>query len=99
MLLIIGTIRLPAQNMSAARAVMSRMVLASRGEDGCDHYSYAEDVLEPGLVHVKELWRDRQALDRHFGSPHIAEWRAAWPALGIHDRDLRLYEIGEPQPI
>lgn len=70
---------------------MRRMVEASRAEDGCEEYGYAEDLLEPGLIHVKERWRDRASLDRHFASAHIAEWRAAWPDLGISDRKLMAY--------
>ena len=98
MLLIIGTVRLPPANLARAHAPMRAMALATRAEDGCLEYSYAEDVLEPGLIHVKELWRDQAALDRHFASDHIAVWRAAWPQLGIGSRDLRAYEVGEPRP-
>jgi len=97
MLLIVGTVRLPPENLDQAREAMQRMILASRAEDGCVDYFYAEDVLEPGLIHVKEFWRDRASLDRHFVSAHIAEWRAAWPELGIGDRNLVVYEVGEPQ--
>ena len=95
MLLIVGTVRLPADNLDRARPIMQRMVEASRAEAGCVDYGYAEDVLDPGLIHVKELWTDQAALDRHFATTHIAEWRAAWPSLGIGERDLRLYEVGE----
>jgi quinol monooxygenase YgiN len=97
MLLILGTVRLPAQNMAAARPIMRRMAEATRAERGCVEYGYAEDVFDPGLIHVKEMWTDQDALDRHFASTHIAEWRAAWPSLGIGDRDLRVYEVGEPR--
>lgn len=76
---------------------MARMVWASRAEDGCAEYSYAEDILDPGLIHVKEMWRDQAALDRHFVSPHIKAWRAAWSKLGIGDRNLRVYEVGDPR--
>lgn len=77
---------------------MRRMAEASRAEAGCMEYSYAEDVFERGLIHVKELWTDQRALDRHFDTAHLAEWRAAWPNLGIGDRTLRLYEVEEPRP-
>ncbi|GBR01778.1 putative quinol monooxygenase [Acetobacter oeni] len=97
MLLIVGTIRLPPQNLEAARSVMKRMADASRAEEGCIEYGYAEDVFEPGLVHVKELWTDQAALDCHFASTHIAEWRVAWPSLGIGDRNLRVYDVDEPR--
>ena len=29
-------------------------------------------------------------------SPHLAEWRATWPQLGITDRQLVRYEITDP---
>lgn len=98
MLLIIGTVRLPPEKLTEARGAMEDMVLASRAEPGCLEYGYAIDLLDPGLVHVKEAWRDRAALDAHFASDHIAAWRATWPALGITDRKLMLYEVGEPLP-
>ena len=98
-MLIAGTIRLPPDRLNAARPAMQAMVEASRAEDGCVEYAYAEDVLDPGLIRVHELWRDRAALDRHFAAPHLAAWRATWPVLGIGERDLRLYEAGGPQPI
>jgi len=97
MLLIVGTIRLPAEYLADARPIMRAMVENSRAEDGCVEYSYAEDVLDPGLIHVTELWRDQATLDRHFASDHLARWRASWPALGIGDRDLQVYEVGEPR--
>lgn len=97
MLLIVGTVKLPPENLALARPAMQAMVQASRAEQGCLEYGYAEDVLVPGLIHVKELWLDQAALDAHFASTHIAQWRASWSALGIGDRDLRVYEVGEPR--
>ncbi len=72
MLLIVGTVRLPPENLELAREAMRAMIAASRAEDGCVDYGYAEDVLEPGLIHVKEFWRDRASLDRHFAPPPIS---------------------------
>jgi len=99
MLLIVGTVRLPARRMDAARPIMKRMVDATRAEEGCIEYGYAEDIFDPGLIHVKELWTSQVALERHFTTEHIAEWRAAWPSLGIGDRNLRVYDVGPPRPI
>ena len=99
MLLIIGTIRLPASMMAAARPVMARMIAASRAEIGCLDYSYAEDIRDPGLIRVTELWRDQAALDRHFAAEHLLEWRPEWSRLQISDRDLRVYDVTEPRPV
>lgn len=98
MLVIIGTIRLPPDKVDEARPAMERMISGSRAEDGCLEYAYARDVLDAGLIRVTEVWRDRAALDAHFRSPHIVDWRSSWPALGIGERNLVIYEAGEPAP-
>jgi quinol monooxygenase YgiN len=96
-LLIVGTVRLPPENLSRAKPAMAKMVQSSRQEEGCLVYAYAEDILEPGLIHVNELWADQAALDRHFASEHIREWRSTWPSLGIGERNLHAFEVGEPR--
>ncbi|PZN94529.1 MAG: antibiotic biosynthesis monooxygenase [Alphaproteobacteria bacterium] len=95
MLLIVGTIRLPPPRLADARPAMRAMIEASRAEPGCLHYSYAEDVLDPGLMHINELWDSRAHLQAHFRSDHIAAWRAHWADLEISGRNLRLYDVGE----
>ena len=98
-ILVIGTVRLPPDAIDRARPAMETMVAASRAEDGCLDYAYSHDLLEPGLVRVTEAWRDRAALAAHFQTPHMAAWRGLCPDLGITDRDLALYEAGQPEPI
>jgi quinol monooxygenase YgiN len=96
MILIAGTVRFPPESMTKARRAMADMITATRAEYGCLQYAFAEDVLDPGLIHISELWRDRAALDAHGATEHMAVWRAAAQALGVHGRDLRLYEVGAP---
>lgn len=98
MLLIVGTIRLPSEKLPEALPAMKAMIEASRAEDGCEEYSYAQDVLDRGLIHVTEIWRDQAALDRHFASRHLADWRSAWPRLGVGARNLRVYEVSASRP-
>ncbi len=99
MILVVGTVRLPPENIERARPAMAAMVAASRAEDGCVEYAYSFDLLEPGLVRVTEAWRDREALAAHFQTAHMAAWRAVFPALQITDRKLTLYEVGEAEPV
>ena len=91
MLIIVGTIRLPQENPQAALAAMRRMMTASQAEDGCLGYSYAQDVLEPGLIHLTELWENQASLKKHWQSEHVVQWRATWARLGFRDRNLQLY--------
>lgn len=92
MLVITGTFRVPPERLANARPAMAAMIAASRAEPGCLHYSYGEDVIEPGLIHVTEHWATRETLDAHAASAHIKAWRATWPELGIGERDLTLFE-------
>lgn len=99
MLLIAGTVRIPDGAIDRARPAMAAMLAASRAEDGCFAYNYAQDVLDPCVIHISERWRDRAALDAHFATPHMAAWRAQFGAIGISDRDLALYEADDGVPI
>jgi quinol monooxygenase YgiN len=98
-LIVAGTVRVPPENLEAFRPHMETMLAKSRAEDGCLAYSYAVDVEDPGPIRVFEVWRDRAALDAHFAAPHLAEWRAAWPALGVSDRRLTLYDVAAQTPL
>lgn len=98
-LVIAGTVRVPTQNLEAFRPHMLAMLEASRAEDGCITYSYAEDVAEPGLIRVFEAWRDQAALDAHFQTAHMATWRSHWPTFGVSDRRLSAYDIAAERPL
>jgi quinol monooxygenase YgiN len=98
-ILVIGTVRIPADRIKAFHPYMKAMVDFSRAEDGCLLYAYAEDVLEPGLLRVTELWRDEAALAAHLTAPHLAEWRSSWSKFGVSERRLFAYEVGAPEEV
>jgi quinol monooxygenase YgiN len=92
MIVIQGAIRVPAAKLAQARPVMQGLVRATREEDGCIAYHFAEDVSEPGLIVIAETWRDQAALDAHFNSPHFAAWVAGSPGLEVSDMKLTVFE-------
>lgn len=98
-ILIAGTVRVPPESLPGLKPHMAKMLAASRAEDGCLTYSYAEDVAEPGLIRVFEAWRDQAAIEAHFKSPHMAEWRAAGAQFGVSDRRLFAYEVAAERPL
>ncbi len=77
MIVVQGTARVHPDDMPLLREAAAIMVPATRAEAGCNAYAYAEDLLEPGLVHVIEQWRDDAALEAHFAAPHMAAFNAA----------------------
>ena len=98
-LIVAGTVRVPPEHLDGFRPHMVAMMTATRAEDGCGAYSYAEDVTQPGLIHVFEVWRDQAALDAHFKTDHMANWRTAWPGFGVSDRNLKAYDIAAERPL
>lgn len=98
-LIIAGVVRVPPENLEGLRPHMLAMLAASRAEEGCLEYTYAEDIADPGLIRVFEVWRDPSALDAHFQTLHMAEWRSHWPRFGVSDRRLFAYEIASQRPL
>lgn len=90
---VIGQFRMPVENLAAARPLMAKVVLATRAEAGCIDYSYSEDVLDPGLIRVSELWESREALAVHFKSEHMAVWAEERAGLGLSGRQIRAYDL------
>lgn len=95
MILVMGTFRLPPEALATALPMAQRVVAATRAEDGCFAYSYAQDLFDPGLIHVSEKWRDRAALQAHFKSAHMQAWMAERADLDLSDRDIRVFESDE----
>ncbi|MXO66886.1 putative quinol monooxygenase [Altericroceibacterium endophyticum] len=95
MLCVIGHFRFPPEKLAEAQTLMQAVIEATRQEAGCLSYSYAEDVTEPGLFRVTEIWDSHDSLLRHFASPHMHAWSEARAELGFYDRDITAYELGQ----
>lgn len=96
---VIGQFRLPVERLDEARPVMRRVVAATRAEDGCIAYSYAEDLFDPGLIRVSELWHSREQLRVHFETAHMQRWIAERAELGLTERVITAYELGEGEAL
>ncbi|MDP3173855.1 MAG: putative quinol monooxygenase [Phenylobacterium sp.] len=98
-LIIAGTVRVPPENVESLRPHMVTVLASNRAEDGCETFVFSEDVGDPGLIHIFEVWRDQAALSAHGQSEHLKAWRAAGEALGVSERRLSLYEVASQRPL
>ena len=96
---IVGQFRLPPEQLAAARPLMIAVMEASRAEPGCIEYNYAEDLLEPGLMRVSEVWESRAHLAAHFQSPHMQRWMVERAALGLSGRQVTAFEAGSGEAL
>lgn len=99
MIAVIGSFRIPPERLAQARPAMERVMLATRAEAGCVAYSYAEDVLDRGLIRVSEMWETRADLTRHFAAAHMMQWQQDRAALGLSEREISAYEVGPGEPL
>lgn len=96
---IIGSFRFPPERLDQARDAMHRVIEATRAEAGCIQYNYGEDVLDPGLIRVSELWESREHLTAHFAAPHMTTWQHERAALGLSERQITVYELGASEEV
>ena len=96
---IVGQFHIPPENLAAARPLMIAVMEASRAEDGCIEYNYAEDVLDPGLIRVSEVWARREQLAAHLKTPHMAVWAEERAGLGLTGRAITVYEVSGSETI
>jgi quinol monooxygenase YgiN len=99
MIVVVGQFRFPAERMDEARPVMGRVIEATRAEAGCVQYNYGEDVLDPGLIRVSELWESREHLDAHMQSAHMAQWQRDRAVLGLSGREISVFEADSGVPL
>jgi len=92
MILVIGTVVVPAANMDMARDAMKQMMRHTLKEAGCVSYNLCEDLLEPGRLRISEEWETMAALEAHFEVPHMKVWRDALAQAGATGRKVDIYD-------
>lgn len=85
MIVVMGHIKLAPGEIERAAEAMAKQLAATRAEDGCIHYSFARDVLDPDTVIVSERWRDAGAIAAHSASAHMKEFNKVMGAAKILD--------------
>lgn len=81
MIVIQGYIKISPKSVARFREAAAALVAATRQEAGCIAYAFAEDLDEPGLIHVIERWADESAISAHNKTAHLAAFMAVVPTL------------------
>lgn len=71
MILVMGHAKLAPGEIDRLLAAMQTQLEATRAEEGCIHYSFARDVLEPDTLRIAEQWREWDAITAHSASAHM----------------------------
>ena len=91
MIIVTGEVRFGEGEIERLKDAMAANIATTRGEQGCEHYSYAVDLADPKLLHVSERWSDQAAIDAHMQSPHMAEFMGAIGQSQVESMSIRMY--------
>lgn len=99
MIVVVGRVKSDADRRAELIRIGQALAAASRAEQGCISYRLYEDTeLENEFVFVEE-WADEQALQRHFGTPHIAEFMRAIPAAIVAPPEVKFHTIASSRDL
>jgi len=96
MIIVAGWMEVAEGGGDAAEALARTMMVETRKEDGCVVYDITRSVERPTRFHVYEEWESLPALEAHFETPHMAEFRAGLGGLNVVGRSVARREAGEP---
>jgi quinol monooxygenase YgiN len=93
MIVVIGRVRTDAERRDELVRIGQAVAEASRAEQGCISYRLYEDSETPNEFVFVEEWESNEALQRHFETPHIAEFMRAIPATIAAPPDVKFHTI------
>lgn len=99
MIVVAGHVRVDPANRAAALAAIRAVVAGTRQEPGNVTYTFAADFDDESTFHVFEVWESAEALEAHFGTPHVAEFARAARAFGVREMQIQRYYVERTGPL
>lgn len=82
MIVVVGRVTSDAARRDELIRIGQEIARASREEEGCISYRLYEDTERENEFVFIEEWESQESLDRHFRTPHVAEFmRAIFTAI------------------
>jgi quinol monooxygenase YgiN len=73
---VVATLRAHPGKLAKALEAAKACIAETRKEDGCISYDLHQSIGDAQALVFVERWSSRDALDKHFKTPHLAAWRA-----------------------
>lgn len=73
---IVGNYVFKPENVQHVLGLMRDAMVVTREENGCLHFAFSVDLLNPNAVHLIELWRDESAFANHLKTAQFQAFRA-----------------------
>lgn len=99
MIVVMAEVETSEESLASMKEAIQVMETASRAEPGCHEYVFSQETSNPEKVRILELWESMEALEAHFGEPHMAAFNAALGANPPRSMTLKIYELGKEQSL
>ncbi len=93
MIVVVGRVQTDPERRGELVALGQAVAAESRAEAGCIGYRLYEDTEQPDAFVFIEEWESDEALQRHFATPHIADFLAAFPATLTAAPDVSFHTV------
>ena len=98
MIVIIGTLNVEPSDRDALLEAAKSAMEGTLKEDGCLHYCFTADLVDPGVVHLVERWESEAHLAPHMKTEHIKTFGRALRPLKVTRGDFTIYEVASEKP-
>jgi quinol monooxygenase YgiN len=99
MLVVSGLVKIHPERKKDAMAAALVAARATRQEAGCLAYEFSTTFEDENTVRLFEIWENQAALQRHFTTPHIAEFNKALAGVMAAPAEFTLYHVSEATPL
>jgi quinol monooxygenase YgiN len=93
MIVVIGTMSVDPPDRDALLEAAKTVMAETLKEDGCLHYCFAADLVDPAVVHLVERWESEDCLEPHMKTEHLKTFGRALKPLKVTGVDFTTYEV------
>ena len=99
MIVVAGRIQVDPKKRESASTALIEMMQATRKEPACISYTFSHEIDDPSGLRIFEEWESAEALQVHFGTPHMTAFQAKFPDYGVVDVKVQRYEVSSVGPV
>ncbi|HIF92797.1 MAG: putative quinol monooxygenase [Myxococcales bacterium] len=94
MIIVLVEVESSVEAIAGMREALVTMQAASRAEEGCQDYTFCQEVGDPNQMRIVEIWESMDALRFHFGTPHMAAFREVMASSPPASMNVKVHELG-----
>ncbi len=92
MILVMGHIKLATGEGAKIAPLLVKHMADVAAEQGCEHYSFAFDAIDPDLIRISERWASADAIAAHGQADHQKAFGRALRDFTVESIDVKAWE-------